>query len=76
MHEMLNKYKAEELYCEKGNLFFKVGRAKTVMLLESAAKGIDGRILKVREAYKGLNVLLQSAGAIVMKKALCILILI
>ena len=36
-------------------------------------KGIDGRILKVREAYKGLNVLLQSAGAIVMKKALCIL---
>lgn len=36
-------------------------------------KGIDGRILKVREQYKGLNVLLQSAGAIVMKKALCIL---
>lgn len=36
-------------------------------------KGIDGRILKVREQYKGLNVLLQSAGAVVMKKALCIL---
>ena len=36
-------------------------------------KGIDGRTLKVREQYKGLNVLLQSAGAIVMKKALCIL---
>ena len=36
-------------------------------------KGIDGRVLKVREQYKGLNVLLQSAGAIVMKKALCIL---
>lgn len=36
-------------------------------------KGIDKRILKVREQYKGLNVLLQSAGAIVMKKALCIL---
>ena len=36
-------------------------------------KGIDGRKLKVREQYKGLNVLLQSAGAIVMKKALCIL---
>ena len=35
--------------------------------------GIDRRILKVREQYKGLNVLLQSAGAIVMKKALCIL---
>lgn len=39
----------------------------------SYLKGVDGRILKVREAYKGLNVLLQSAGAIVMKKALCIL---
>lgn len=37
-------------------------------------KGIDGRKLKVREQYKGLNVLLQSAGAIVMKKALCILV--
>lgn len=36
-------------------------------------KGVDGRILKVREQYKGLNVLLQSCGAIVMKKALCIL---
>lgn len=36
-------------------------------------KGIDKRILKVRVQYKGLNVLLQSAGAIVMKKALCIL---
>lgn len=35
--------------------------------------GIDKRKLKVREEYKGLNVLLQSAGAIVMKKALCIL---
>lgn len=37
-------------------------------------KGIDKRTLKVREQYKGLNVLLQSAGAIVMKKALCILV--
>lgn len=36
-------------------------------------KSIDGGKLKVRGAYKGLNVLLQSAGAIVMKKALCIL---
>ena len=35
--------------------------------------GIDRRVLKVREQYKGLNVLLQSCGAIVMKKALCIL---
>ena len=36
-------------------------------------KGLDKRVLKVREQYKGLNVLLQSCGAIVMKKALCIL---
>lgn len=35
--------------------------------------GLDKRILIVRESYKGLNVLLQSAGAIVMKRALCIL---
>lgn len=35
--------------------------------------GLDKRVLKVREQYKGLNVLLQSCGAIVMKKALCIL---
>ncbi len=35
--------------------------------------GLDKRKLKVREQYKGLNVLLQSAGAIAMKKALCIL---
>lgn len=36
--------------------------------------GLDKRVLKVREQYKGLNVLLQSCGAIVMKKALCILV--
>ncbi|MCD7779637.1 MAG: DNA polymerase [Candidatus Gastranaerophilales bacterium] len=34
---------------------------------------IDKGILKIREQYKGLNTLLQSAGAIAMKKALCIL---
>lgn len=36
-------------------------------------KGIDGRQLKVRALYSALNTLLQSAGAIVMKKALVIL---
>lgn len=35
--------------------------------------GLDKRKLKVRAEYLALNVLLQSAGAIVMKKALCIL---
>lgn len=34
---------------------------------------VDKRRLKVRAQYMGLNVLLQSAGAIVMKRALCIL---
>lgn len=31
-------------------------------------KGLDGRELYVRSAYKGLNLLLQSAGAIIMKR--------
>lgn len=36
-------------------------------------KGVDGRLLFVRSEHAALNTLLQSAGAIVMKKALCIL---
>ena len=36
-------------------------------------KGLDGRILWVRSTHSALNTLLQSAGAIVMKKALTIL---
>lgn len=35
-------------------------------------KGLDGRILPIRSAHAALNTLLQSAGAIVMKKALVI----
>ena len=35
-------------------------------------KGLDGRYLKIRAEYAALNVLLQGAGAIVMKKALSI----
>jgi hypothetical protein len=31
-------------------------------------KGLDGRVLHCRSAFKGLNVLLQSAGAIIMKQ--------
>ena len=33
-------------------------------------KGLDGRILKIRSAHSTLNVLLQSAGALVMKQYL------
>jgi len=36
-------------------------------------KGLDGRHLKIRSPHAALNVLLQSAGALVMKKALTIL---
>jgi DNA polymerase I len=36
-------------------------------------KGLDGRLLHVRSPHAALNTLLQSAGAIVMKKALVIL---
>lgn len=35
--------------------------------------GLDGRHLNVRSAHAALNTLLQSAGAVQMKKALCIL---
>lgn len=49
------------------------GAVKEKIRTRGYLKGIDGRILTVREQYKGLNVLLQSCGAIVMKKALCIL---
>jgi DNA polymerase I-like protein with 3'-5' exonuclease and polymerase domains len=35
--------------------------------------GLDGRLLHIRSEHAALNTLLQSAGAIVMKKALCLL---
>ena len=35
--------------------------------------GLDGRLLQIRSEHAALNTLLQSAGAIVMKKALCLL---
>lgn len=47
----------------------RVGRAAE----EGYIKGIDGRKLFVRSQHAALNTLLQSAGAIVMKKALVIL---
>jgi DNA polymerase I len=44
-------------------------RAKDVKYL----KGLDGRILKIRSAHAALNTLLQSAGAVILKRALVIL---
>lgn len=35
-------------------------------------RGLDGRVLPVRSEHKALNVLLQSAGAVVMKQSLVI----
>ena len=49
---------------------------KTRITTEAAQgyiSGLDGRYLHIRSEHKALNTLLQSAGAIVMKKALCLL---
>lgn len=52
-----------------GKLFDAVQRASAKGYLI----GLDGRHVKVRSEHAALNTLLQSAGAVVMKKALCIL---
>ncbi|QWK78600.1 DNA polymerase [Ochrobactrum sp. BTU1] len=48
-------------------------RVKTKAAATGTLKGLDGRILKVRSGHAALNTLLQSAGAIQMKRALVIL---
>jgi len=49
-------------------------KSKVERMAESGMlPGLDGRRLRVRSAHSSLNTLLQSAGAIVMKKALVIL---
>jgi DNA polymerase I-like protein with 3'-5' exonuclease and polymerase domains len=40
---------------------------------QGVIEGLDGRKLHIRSEHSALNTLLQSAGAIVMKKALCLL---
>ena len=69
---------------KKGNKVKKTFLAKTPALamlindVQAAVKkkgylrGLDGRQLNSRSAHSALNLLLQSAGAIVMKKATCI----
>lgn len=49
-------------------------RNKVNRLIEknSTLPGLDGRVLRVRSQHSALNTLLQSAGAVVMKKALVI----
>ena len=50
-----------------------INRVKNTIKKRGYLYALDRQPLKVREQYKGLNTLLQSAGAISMKKALCIL---
>lgn len=46
---------------------------KTALKTKKFLKGLDGRELKSRSEHSALNLLFQSAGAVIMKKALCIL---
>lgn len=48
-------------------------KVKKKAVTQGTLKGLDGRILPVRSEHSALNTLLQSAGAIQMKKALVIL---
>lgn len=56
-----------------------VAKAQLGAAIEEAVRerghlvGLDGRTLKVRKVHAALNTLLQSAGAVVMKKALVVL---
>lgn len=50
-----------------------ISRVKHTIEQRGFLYSLDRSTLKIREEYKGLNTLLQSAGAIAMKKALCIL---
>lgn len=49
-----------------------VGRVKAVAKERGYLRGLDGRRLSVRSQHAALNTLLQSAGAVQMKRALCI----
>ena len=50
-----------------------VNNVKRVINKRGFLFSVDKHKLKIREEYKGLNTLFQSAGAIAMKQALCIL---
>ena len=54
---------------ELGDLIQRVSEAA----IKGYLKGIDGRLIKVRQIYSALNTLLQGGGAVVMKRALVIL---
>jgi DNA polymerase I-like protein with 3'-5' exonuclease and polymerase domains len=47
-----------------------VSAVKRKVEMDNTLKGLDGRILPCRSPHSALNLLLQSAGAVVMKQAL------
>ena len=64
------KAKMEYRFTAKAKL---AGALEEVVEERGFIKGLDGRVLRVRKAHAALNTLLQSAGAVVMKKALVVL---
>jgi len=66
--------KARELFFENKPAFKKLNdKVKSTAKVRGYLKGLDKRVLWIRNEHASLNTLLQSAGAIVMKKALVLL---
>ena len=65
--------KARELFFENKPAFKTLNdKVKQTAMIRGYLKGLDKRVLWIRNEHASLNTLLQSAGAIVMKKALVI----
>jgi DNA polymerase I len=77
MGKLVEYVQARALDPEKARVWLqREKKASKRALLEMARGhliGLDGRLLKVRSSHAALNTLLQSAGALLMKQALCIL---
>ena len=66
--------KSRELFFENKPAFKKLSdKVKAVARVRGYVKGLDGRVIWIRNEHASLNSLLQGAGAIVMKKALVLL---
>lgn len=64
------KAKVKDRFTALGNL---IKAIEAAVEAKGSLTGLDGRVLKVRKAHAALNTLLQSAGAVVMKKSLILL---
>jgi DNA polymerase I-like protein with 3'-5' exonuclease and polymerase domains len=64
------KHKVKDRFTALGKLIKAIEEAVEA---NGRLTGVDGRILRVRKAHAALNTLLQSAGAVVMKKSLILL---